>query len=52
MVGRDVGTFIVQNALIKIFLTANLRAKRRYQEFIDKNISFEEIKENIKKEIL
>lgn len=51
MVGRDVGTFIVPNALIKIFLTANLetRAKRRYKEFIDKNISFEEIKENIEK---
>ena len=54
MVGRDVGTFIVPNALIKIFLTAYLeiRAKRRYQEFIDKNIYFEEIKEKIKKEIL
>ena len=51
MVGRDVVTFIVPNALIKIFLTANLetRAKRRYKEFIDKNISFEEIKENIEK---
>lgn len=51
MVGRDVGTFIVPNALIKIFLTADLetRAKRRYKEFIDKDISFEEIKENIEK---
>ena len=51
MVGRDVGTFIVPNALIKIFLVATLeiRAKRRYQEFIDKNVSFEEVKKSIKK---
>lgn len=51
MVGRDVGTFIFPNALVKIFLTASLevRAKRRYQELINQNISFTEIKENIKK---
>jgi len=39
MDGRDIGTVILPNAGLKIFLTADpeLRAKRRYLELIEKN---------------
>ena len=39
MDGRDVGTFILPDAEVKIFLTASIseRAKRRYLEFKEKN---------------
>lgn len=38
MDGRDIGTCVLPNALVKIFLTASVdtRAKRRYKELIDK----------------
>jgi len=40
MDGRDIGTVILPNAGLKIFLTADLemRAKRRYYELVGKNI--------------
>jgi len=40
MDGRDIGTVVLPNADIKIFLTASaeIRAKRRYIELIEKNI--------------
>lgn len=47
MVGRDIGTVVLQDADRKIFLTATLRtrAERRFEEMKDKSgaISFEEI---------
>lgn len=41
MDGRDIGTVILPNADVKIFLTASpeVRAKRRYKELLDKGIS-------------
>lgn len=38
MDGRDIGTCVLPNALVKVFLTASVdtRAKRRYKELIDK----------------
>jgi len=51
MDGRDIGTIVFPNADIKIFLTAsaNVRAKRRYDELIGKGqqVSYEEILENV-----
>ena len=54
MEGRDIGTYVFPNADVKIYLDASLeeRAKRRVkqnEELGIKNISFEEIKEDIKK---
>jgi len=51
--GRDIGTFVLPEAEIKIFLTASIeeRAKRRYLELIDKgmeDVSFEEVINDIK----
>ena len=48
MDGRDIGTVVLPNATIKIFLTANVnvRAKRRFLELRekgDKKISYEEV---------
>ena len=47
MDGRDIGTVVLPNAGLKIFLTAKLetRAKRRYDELCEKNIetTFEEV---------
>ena len=52
MDGRDIGTVVLPNADIKIFLTASLeaRAKRRYLEYQDKgyNDSYNEVLESIK----
>ena len=47
MDGRDIGSHVLPDAQIKIFLTASpeARAKRRYNELIQKgeNVSFEEV---------
>lgn len=39
MDGRDIGSFVLPNAQVKIFLTASVetRAKRRYRELLEKN---------------
>lgn len=51
MDGRDIGTCILPNADVKIFLTASVdcRAKRRYDELIEKGIvcDLNEIKKDI-----
>lgn len=43
MDGRDIGTHVLPDAQVKIFLTANpeVRAKRRYKELIDKGMDVE-----------
>ena len=47
MDGRDIGTVVLPNATVKIFLTASPedRAKRRYDEFVAKgvSVSFDEV---------
>lgn len=52
MDGRDIGTVVLPNADIKIFLTATVeeRAKRRYNQLIKHNIdtTYEEVLEDIK----
>lgn len=51
MDGRDIGTVILPNAQVKIFLTASIeeRAKRRYDELIAKgqDVNYEDIKADI-----
>lgn len=51
MDGRDIGTVILPNAEVKIFLTADPkeRARRRYDELIAKgeNVTFESVYENM-----
>ena len=51
MDGRDIGTVVLPNATIKIFLTASIdeRANRRYKEMIEKGVecNFEDIKADI-----
>jgi len=51
MDGRDIGTCVLPNANIKIYLTASVaaRAKRRYLELMEKgeNCDYEEIKRGI-----
>lgn len=51
MDGRDIGTNVLKDANIKIFLTASVeeRAKRRYKEMIEKGISttFEDVFKDI-----
>lgn len=51
MDGRDIGTVILPNAEVKIFLTADPkeRAKRRYEELIAKgeNVTFESVYEKM-----
>lgn len=51
MDGRDIGSVVLLNADVKIFLTASVdeRAKRRFNELKEKSLSLEEIKEEIKK---
>lgn len=53
MDGRDIGTVVLPDAQIKIFLTASLnsRANRRFKELKEKNvdITFDEIYNDIKK---
>lgn len=52
MDGRDIGTSVLPNADVKIFLTASAheRAKRRHRELLEKGIekSFEEVYEDMK----
>lgn len=51
MDGRDIGTVVLPNAEIKVFLTASaeVRAQRRYKELIEKgeNVTFESVLESI-----
>jgi cytidylate kinase len=51
MDGRDIGTHVMPDAEVKIFLTASVeeRAKRRYDELTDKgyNIDYETLKQEI-----
>ncbi len=51
MDGRDIGTFVLPDAEIKIFLTASVeaRAKRRYDELIEKgeNVKLEDVKKEM-----
>lgn len=51
MDGRDIGTYVLPNADVKIFLTATVeeRAKRRYDELIGKGTActFEEVKKDM-----
>ncbi|WP_346916886.1 (d)CMP kinase [Clostridium sp.] len=53
MDGRDIGTVVLKNASLKIFLTARAeeRAKRRYDELIAKNVKvdYNNILEDIRK---
>lgn len=53
MSGRDIGTVVLKEAFIKIYLTAsiNTRAERRFKELIDKGvqITYNEVLENLKK---
>jgi len=53
MDGRDIGTEVLPNADVKVFLTASLdaRAQRRYKELHERGveINFEEVRENIRK---
>ncbi|MDE6031520.1 MAG: (d)CMP kinase [Oscillospiraceae bacterium] len=53
MDGRDIGTVVLPNASVKIFLTASpeIRAKRRYDELIAKGsvVTFEEVLDDLNK---
>jgi cytidylate kinase len=53
MDGRDIGTVVLPNADVKIWLTASVeeRAKRRYQELIEKGqqVDFEQLKLDIQR---
>lgn len=49
MDGRDIGSYVLPDAMLKIFLIASIeeRAKRRYKELCEKtnnNVSFEDVK--------
>ncbi len=52
MTGRDIGTVVLKDAFLKIYLTATIevRAKRRFKELLEKETktSFEEILGNLK----
>lgn len=51
MDGRDIGTVVLPDAELKLFMTASpeVRAKRRFTEMIESgaNVSYEEVSENI-----
>lgn len=53
MDGRDIGTVILPNADVKIYLTASKeeRARRRYKEFVSKGVvcNYEKVLEDIEK---
>lgn len=53
MDGRDIGTVVLPDAKIKIFLTASAeeRAKRRYKELVEKgaNDTYEEVLADLEK---
>ncbi|MDP4132384.1 MAG: (d)CMP kinase [Bacillota bacterium] len=52
MDGRDIGTYVLPNAKIKIFLTADVedRARRRYEELMSKGekVSYEDVLADMK----
>lgn len=50
MDGRDIGTVVLPNADLKVFLTASAeeRANRRFKETTDKSIKYEQVLEDIK----
>ncbi len=52
MDGRDIGTYVLPDALIKIFMVASVeeRAKRRYKENVEKHIacSYEDIVNDVR----
>jgi cytidylate kinase len=52
MDGRDIGSYVLPNAQIKIYLTASIeeRAKRRYEELIQKgmNVNLEDVLTDIR----
>ncbi len=50
MDGRDIGTVVLPNADLKVFLTASAeeRANRRFKETADKSVTYEQILEDIK----
>ena len=52
MDGRDIGTVILPNALVKIFLTApiEVRAERRYKQMLEKGFetTYEEVLSDMK----
>jgi CMP/dCMP kinase len=52
MDGRDIGTYVLPNAKLKIFLTASIeeRALRRYKELLEKgttDVNFDDVKKDI-----
>ena len=51
MDGRDIGTVVLPDAQVKIFLTASpeIRAKRRYKELIEKgaDVKYEDVLEDL-----
>lgn len=53
MDGRDIGTVVLPDAEVKIYMVASVeaRAKRRYKEYIDKHLEadYDEIYKDIKK---
>ncbi len=53
MDGRDIGTVVLPNATVKIFLTASaeVRAKRRYNELVEKgmDVSYQDIYDDMVK---
>lgn len=51
MEGRDIGSHVLPNAQLKIFLTAReeIRAKRRFFEIKDDDITLEEVLEDLRK---
>lgn len=50
MDGRDIGTVVLPNADLKVFLTATAeeRANRRFKEMTDKTVTYEQVLEDIK----
>jgi len=52
MSGRDIGTVVLKDAFLKIYLTASIetRAERRFKELVERGvkISFEDVLENLK----
>lgn len=52
MDGRDIGSFVLQDADLKVFLTASVqeRAKRRYKDLVqkgEKNVKIEDVEKDI-----
>lgn len=50
MEGRDIGTDVLPNAQVKLFITASaeVRAWRRYEQVKDKSVSFEKVLADLK----